>query len=340
MKVAVFFCAAIATSLAYGLHGQRKKRSVQPDAVCSDKSAVCDLGTGEVCQSRLTEAEKEEIRRAHNVERGKENGRNLFKLKWDDGLADLAQAWADQCTFGHGFTNRCDKNGDCGQNIYYGMTFSSDSPAPVFDGTTVVELWYNEKSHYTYGAGCQPGEVCGHYTQVVWAKTSKVGCAYTQCPKAHVLNDAGEKVVWWSYPTIIVVCNYDPPGNWIGENPFEQGTPCTDCASVATKGYVCDQTADLCVHCTKETDPGCTCACSGSDCCLNGGVYNAMSCQCDCPAGLVGDKCESSCSQPTSDCIMSCFHNSCPGDSCLGYEDLIISMCADMCPPVLPSPDC
>jgi hypothetical protein len=48
---------------------------------------------------------------------------------------------------------------------------------------------------------------CGHYTQVVWRNTERVGCGYSTC-QAQGFNFE----VW--------VCNYDPPGNFIGQAPY------------------------------------------------------------------------------------------------------------------------
>ncbi|CAH1441532.1 unnamed protein product [Lactuca virosa] len=47
-------------------------------------------------------------------------------------------------------------------------------------------------------------KMCGHYTQVVWRNSVRLGCARVQCN-----NDA-----WF------VTCNYDPPGNYVGEKPY------------------------------------------------------------------------------------------------------------------------
>ncbi|KAF4378489.1 hypothetical protein G4B88_027549 [Cannabis sativa] len=45
---------------------------------------------------------------------------------------------------------------------------------------------------------------CLHYTQVVWRDSTRLGCAKVHC------NVEG----------IIVICNYDPPGNYIGQRPY------------------------------------------------------------------------------------------------------------------------
>lgn len=48
---------------------------------------------------------------------------------------------------------------------------------------------------------------CGHYTQVVWRKTSELGCGYATCKRDGFL------VEFWA-------CNYSPPGNVRGQEPY------------------------------------------------------------------------------------------------------------------------
>ena len=79
--------------------------------------------------------------------------------------------------------------------------------------------WVAEIECYTYGTigqteQCDPGCVaslnssgCGHYTQVVWESTSAVGCGYGTCQDD-------------SFNIEVIVCNYDPPGNYIGQAPY------------------------------------------------------------------------------------------------------------------------
>jgi pathogenesis-related protein 1 len=45
--------------------------------------------------------------------------------------------------------------------------------------------------------------MCGHYTQIVWRNTKAVGCA---------VGGKGAREVW--------VCDYDPPGNYVGQRPY------------------------------------------------------------------------------------------------------------------------
>jgi hypothetical protein len=83
----------------------------------------------------------------------------------------------------------------------------------------VVNNWYNEVECWTYGTiagtemcnqacvGAMSSNGCGHYTQVVWRDTKRVGCGVATC------NGGGSPKEYW-------VCNYDPPGNWVGNVPY------------------------------------------------------------------------------------------------------------------------
>lgn len=63
--------------------------------------------------------------------------------------------------------------------------------------TAAVKSWYNEVKYYNYN---YPGysSSTGHFTQVVWKSSSKLGCGLG---------------MWPSTCTIKVSCNYSPQGN-------------------------------------------------------------------------------------------------------------------------------
>jgi len=55
-------------------------------------------------------------------------------------------------------------------------------------GCESSSVWYfcfsyhHQYVFYTYESQtCQPGQQCGHYLQVVWAETTKIGCGYSLC---------------------------------------------------------------------------------------------------------------------------------------------------------------
>ena len=142
---------------------------------------------------------------AHNAIRAQVSASPaLPNLKWSQELADVAESYAAEiaqsCSLVH-------SGGPYGENI--AMFGGGDATA-----AEVVNLWASEKSCYTYGtfktgdsctSACDRSGGCGHYTQVVWRDTEVVGCGLAACA-----NGRGE--MW--------VCNYDPPGNFIGKVPY------------------------------------------------------------------------------------------------------------------------
>ncbi len=112
----------------------------------------------------------------------------------DNGLAGLAQGWAEGCKFEH-------SGNGFGENLAF---FSGDDSTPA----DVVAGWAAEVTDYDLDANtCAEGAQCGHYTQVVWRLTDTVGCGVAHCT---IEGYAGR--LW--------VCNYNPPGNVVGQRPY------------------------------------------------------------------------------------------------------------------------
>lgn len=115
-------------------------------------------------------------------------------LSWSDEVAESAKRWAEslarKCDFKH-------SDSEYGENLWMGT-------ADSFSPEEVVDSWGSEIEDYNYKTNkCKPGKVCGHYTQMVWKNTTEVGCAKVKC-------DGYE----------LVVCQYNPPGNWVGQKPY------------------------------------------------------------------------------------------------------------------------
>ena len=122
----------------------------------------------------------------------------LPPLEWSCEIAAVAQAYADELA-GRGCPLEHSKN-DYGENLYWA---SGGNPTAA----DAVEAWAAEERCYTYGefpntctGACSS---CGHYTQIVWRESTSLGCGQASC---------GNERVW--------VCNYDPPGNFLGERPY------------------------------------------------------------------------------------------------------------------------
>lgn len=124
----------------------------------------------------------------------------LRDLVWSTRLAGIAQKHADKCEFEHSGT------AGLGENLY--ASFGTNATPKM-----VVDDWASEAADYTYSSNsCASGKVCGHYTQVVWASTERVGCGATTCTKNSPFGN--------NQPWLLWVCNYDPPGNVVGRKPY------------------------------------------------------------------------------------------------------------------------
>ena len=107
-------------------------------------------------------------------------------LEWSDELSAVAQRWAAHlrdhgCAFEHSDSNH-------GENLAAGT-------AGTLDARAVVGMWVDEREAYDFTGGGFSMET-GHFTQVVWRDTRRVGCGVATCKGMDLF-----------------VCNYDPPGN-------------------------------------------------------------------------------------------------------------------------------
>ncbi|XP_034445969.1 peptidase inhibitor R3HDML [Hippoglossus hippoglossus] len=138
---------------------------------------------------------------------------NMEYMLWDDGLAQSADSWASLCIWDHGPTQTMKYTG---QNL-------SITSGRFQSITDLVRSWYNERHQFSYPSRCT-GSVCSHYTQMVWASTSRLGCAVRKCSNVNVFGSS------WREATLLV-CNYSIKGNWVGEAPYKTGRPCSVCPS-------------------------------------------------------------------------------------------------------------
>ncbi|XP_035684238.1 uncharacterized protein LOC118421183 [Branchiostoma floridae] len=148
-----------------------------------------------------TEFEKDCLA-AHNDYRAKHG---VSPLKLSKSLTKHAQKWAEHLVKCSSFQHS--GNHDYGENI--GMKWSSNNEA--VSGASIAEMWYSEIEKYDFRkGGHQPGT--GHFTQVVWKGSQEFGVG--------VATDGRGKT--------IVVGNYYPPGNMLGDfddNVLPPGSP-------------------------------------------------------------------------------------------------------------------
>ncbi|KAL0387127.1 UNVERIFIED_CONTAM: Pathogenesis-related protein 1A [Sesamum radiatum] len=144
-----------------------------------------------VLQLACAQNSPDDFLKAHNAGRAQVG---VPPLAWKESLVAYAQDYAKQrsgdCAMKH-------SEGPYGENLAKGSWDVNAKEA--------VQMWLDEKKFYDEGSNsCTGGEMCGHYTQVVWKDSTHVGCARTKCSNG------------WTF----VTCNYDPPGNYVGERPY------------------------------------------------------------------------------------------------------------------------
>ncbi|XP_011800706.1 PREDICTED: peptidase inhibitor 16 isoform X2 [Colobus angolensis palliatus] len=171
----------------------------------------------------LTDEEKRLMLELHNLYRAQVSppASDMLHMRWDEELAAFAKAYARQCVWGH---NK--DRGRRGENLFAITDQGLDVPL-------AMEEWHHEREHYNLSAAtCSPGQMCGHYTQVVWAKTERIGCGSHFCEKLQGVEETNIE---------LLVCNYEPPGNVKGKRPYQEGTPCSQCPSgYGCKNYLCE----------------------------------------------------------------------------------------------------
>eukprot|EP00440_Ansanella_granifera_P042879 gb/GFBE01046489.1/.p1 GENE.gb/GFBE01046489.1/~~gb/GFBE01046489.1/.p1 ORF type:complete len:263 (+),score=71.13 gb/GFBE01046489.1/:1-789(+) len=150
--------------------------------------------------SKVTEQWKQDTIDAHNAKRGLHQ--DTPPLEWSDECYISAKKQCDECqrisAMQHGTCGG--PSGRHGQNIYWSSGPTIGIPSSADDA---VAAWYSEIDEPGYDfeqPGYGPG--IGHFTQVVWKGTQKVGMA---------MSDDG----------CFIIANYFPGGNVTNAGYFE-----------------------------------------------------------------------------------------------------------------------
>ncbi|XP_024149654.1 peptidase inhibitor 16 isoform X1 [Oryzias melastigma] len=160
--------------------------------------------------SVLDDEQEELLVELHNHYRGQvsPSAAAMLPLKWDGNLKVIAESYASKCSWQHNPDLE-----DTGENLFAGTGH--------LDLREAVEKWFLERLYYTYGNNsCDDDMMCGHYTQMVWADTHRIGCA------VHLCNTV-EQLEWTDVH--LLVCNYFPAGNYEDQRPYVEGEWCSSC---------------------------------------------------------------------------------------------------------------
>ncbi|XP_013188780.2 cysteine-rich venom protein TEL1-like [Amyelois transitella] len=185
---------------------------------------------------------------------------NMLLMSWHPVAARLAQKYADKCIFlkhNDPSENAVPNLGNCGQNLFVSL-----QKTPWF---FALKNWFLEYKKFKYGYPIRDLHAVGHYTQMAWATSHKVGCGVAHC-------SGGPWGSFYNY-----VCHYCPAGNFetITQYPYKIGLPCGDCPNNCIGGKLCTNWClqkDLFSNCDelvtypdtcKQGVCNATCSCTG-----------------------------------------------------------------------------
>jgi pathogenesis-related protein 1 len=131
----------------------------------------------------------------------------LPPVSWDFVLADSAYNYLSKCQSSDGNmvnhnTNRTEDYAALGGSGYVGENIYASSGSAATP-TAAVTLWMSEASSYDYASNSGSA---GHYTQVVWRDSVRIGCAIVTCSALRYKSS--------------ILCDYSPGGNFNGERPY------------------------------------------------------------------------------------------------------------------------
>jgi pathogenesis-related protein 1 len=169
------------------------------------------------------------ITAAHNAVRAEvQTSNSLPPLTWSPTLADYAQQWATSLA-SNASTCAAPQHRpasdltavDYGENLatFGGASRGGSAPMDVSTAIQAVGAWAAEAMCWTYGTigGTEQcnmtctnmlhSDGCGHYTQIVWRKSTQLGCGVATCQNGSFTQD-----IW--------ICNYAPAGNIVRQTPY------------------------------------------------------------------------------------------------------------------------
>ena len=138
----------------------------------------------------LAQNSQQDYLNAHNNARAQVGVGNMV---WDNNVAAYARNYVQRLT------------GDC-RLVHSGGPYGENLAGSSGDlsGSAAVNLWVGEKPKYDYNSNSCVGGECGHYTQVVWRNSVRLGCAKARCRNGGT----------------VISCNYDPRGNYVNQRPY------------------------------------------------------------------------------------------------------------------------
>nr|XP_055045325.1 peptidase inhibitor 16-like isoform X2 [Misgurnus anguillicaudatus] len=186
-----------------------------------------------LASGHLTEQQASDIVDIHNELRSQVQPSAAFmqKVVWNEAVRLVAESYAAKCIWDH---NPALPNLTMGENLYV-----TTGPLNI---TKAMLKWFEENRDYDFDSNfCNEGKMCGHYTQMVWATSTQIGCAAHLCGTIEGLDYKN---------ATLLVCDYYPRGNYEAQRPYEQGKSCSKCPDDLP---LCE--ANICVKLLPSEEP-------------------------------------------------------------------------------------
>ncbi|XP_050316006.1 scoloptoxin SSD552-like [Anthonomus grandis grandis] len=148
---------------------------------------------------------------------------NMIALDWDWDLAFLATCNLKKCedSMKHDHCHVTETHKSAGQNLAWTKGFKDPCEKRI---TNMVNDWFDEIKPLTADqikaltSNFQMPPMAGHFTQLVWAEITHVGCALTS-------KDDGTSTI------CTLACNYGPAGNILTDSMFKEGAAASACSN-------------------------------------------------------------------------------------------------------------
>ncbi|XP_034242532.1 venom allergen 5-like [Thrips palmi] len=148
---------------------------------------------------------------------------NMHRLHWDEELAAFARRWASQCVFDQDTCRTSADGTPVGQNIYMQVLPLGHAQHSTVSTAMAVHKWLDEVNEHDGHLSSAPYTYhvpTWHYTNLVWGRSTRLGCGFADYIAAGGLNAR------------LIVCNYKEGGNVVGSPTYLTGRPATQCGGV------------------------------------------------------------------------------------------------------------
>uniref|UniRef100_A0A7I4Z3F9 SCP-like protein n=1 Tax=Haemonchus contortus TaxID=6289 RepID=A0A7I4Z3F9_HAECO len=222
-----------------------------PGSTCEGRLCVKgledpDAGANTMCPSNanMTDAARQKFLDTHNylrsrVAQGLEpdalggnapKASKMLKMVYDCDIEASAIKHSQKCVYEHSLP--ADRVG-FGENLFRTSILNADR---VESAAQSSQAWWDELKNYGVGQANnltqelwnRPNMQIGHYSQMAWDRTHKLGCSIQHCSS-------------FTY----AVCQYGPAGNYMNQLIYSLGNPCTSDAE-CPGSYTCSVSEGLC----------------------------------------------------------------------------------------------